>query len=40
MIFIGGMEHLGLIIFSIGISTSLVLGIVLLFYLAWKTLND
>ena len=35
-----GMEHLGLIIFSIGISTSLVLGIVLLFYLAWKTLND
>jgi len=40
MIFIVGMEHLGFIILTTGISITMIGGVVLLLYIAWRTLGD
>jgi hypothetical protein len=40
MIFISDMEYLALIILTTGISITMIGGVLLLFYIAWRTLGD
>jgi hypothetical protein len=40
MIFISDMEYLALIILTTGISITMIGGVVLLLYIAWRTLGD
>jgi len=40
LIFISGMKYLATIILTTGISITMIGGMVLLLYIAWKTLND